>query len=92
MMKKRFIFSLIMLLVVFRAQALPPDTTYVEKAKESYYDKRVHRYRKHWAALIPTQFIIQNAGNMGVVSAGLGWDYGNRRQWETDLLFGGVIA
>lgn len=92
MMKKRFIFSLIMLLVVFRAQALPPDTTYVEKAKESHYDKRVHRYRKHWAALIPTQFIIQNAGNMGVVSAGLGWDYGNRRQWETDLLFGYIPA
>ena len=57
-----------------------------------HYDKRVHRYRKHWAALIPTQFIIQNAGNMGVVSAGLGWDYGNRRQWETDLLFGYIPA
>lgn len=25
---------------------------------------------------------------MGVLSAGFGWDYGTRRQWETNLLFG----
>ena len=25
---------------------------------------------------------------MGVVSAGIGWSYGKRRQWEADLLFG----
>ena len=68
------------------------DTIYVEQRQESRYDKRVHRYRKHWAALIPTQFVVQNAGNMGVVSAGVGWDYGNRRQWETDLLFGYIPA
>lgn len=54
------------------------------------YDLRVHRYRQHWAALIPTQFVLQNAGNMGVVSAGIGWSYGKRGQWETQLLFGYV--
>ena len=54
----------------------------------SRYDKRIHRYRKHWNALIPSQFVIQNAGNMGIVSVGTGWDYGKRKQWETHLLFG----
>ena len=64
------------------------DSIYVEQAKESRFDKREHRYRKHWAGLIPTQFAVQNAGNMGWLSAGFGWDYGKRRQWETHLLFG----
>ena len=54
------------------------------------YDRRIHRYRRHWNALIPTQHILQFCGNMGVVSAGIGWDYGRRRQWETQLLFGYV--
>ncbi len=68
--------------------ALADDSIYVEQVEESHYDKRVHRYRKHWDALIPTQFVIQNAGNMGLLSAGLGWNYGKRGKWETHLLFG----
>lgn len=64
------------------------DSIYVQSAKEQPYDRRVHRYRKYWASLIPTELIIQNAGNMGLLSAGIGWDYGARRQWETQLLFG----
>lgn len=64
------------------------DSVYVSQTKESRYDRRIHRYRKHWAALIPMQFVIQNAGNMGAISAGIGWNYGKRKQWETDLLFG----
>lgn len=57
-------------------------------ARPRPYDNRIHRYRRYWANLIPTQLIIQNAGNMGLVSAGLGWDYGGHRQWETHLLIG----
>jgi hypothetical protein len=64
------------------------DSIYTSAPAESRYDKRVLRYRKHWAALIPTQFVIHNAGNMGVVSAGVGWHYGKRKQWETYLLWG----
>lgn len=52
------------------------------------YDRRVYRYRKMWNYLIPTQFIVQYAGNMGMISMGMGWDYGNHRQYETNLLFG----
>jgi len=52
------------------------------------YDRRVHRYRRHWSALIPTHTKMQFAGNMGLLSFGFGWDYGRRNQWETDLLVG----
>ena len=56
----------------------------------SRYDKRIHYYRKGWASLIPTQHVLQFCGNMGLVSVGIGWDYGKRRQWETHLLVGFV--
>ncbi len=82
----RFVISLLMLTVT--GSILADDSIYVEQHKESKYDKRVHRFRKYWGALIPTQFVIQNAGNMGIISVGIGWDYGNRGQWETDLLYG----
>lgn len=73
------------------------DTVWIEKQKDSVhyanitpgkYDRRVHRYRKHWQALIPTYSKLQFAGNMGLLSIGPGWNYGKRDQWETDLLFG----
>lgn len=69
-------------------EAAVHDSVYTQVAEERMYDRRVHRYRKNWAALIPTQLVVQNAGNMGLVSAGIGWDYGGHRQWETQLLVG----
>ena len=54
----------------------------------SKYDKRVDRFRKDWGRLIPTQLVVQTCGNMGIVSLGIGWDYGKRRQWETHLMVG----
>lgn len=64
------------------------DTIRYSKVKPNRYDRRVHRYRTHWEALIPTYSKLQFAGNMGLLSMGLGWNYGKRDQWETDLLFG----
>ena len=52
------------------------------------YDRRILRYRRHWDVLMPTQSVIQTCGNMGIISVGIGWDYGKRHQWETHLLFG----
>ena len=49
------------------------------------WDKRVHLRYEGWERLKPTHVKIQYAGGMGVMSAGVGWDYGKRRQWETDL-------
>jgi hypothetical protein len=54
----------------------------------SDYDRKVIRRYRRWAHLIPTQGIFQTHGNMGVVSLGIGWDYGKREQWETHLLMG----
>ena len=61
---------------------------YKEKGHESAYDRRIHYFRKYWAALIPTQVVVQNAGNMGIFSIGFGWEYGKHGQWETHLLWG----
>lgn len=42
-----------------------------------------------WARkLVPSQIVGQNAGNMGIIALGAGWDYGRRRQWETHFLIG----
>ena len=68
--------------------ASPTENVRVESATMSRYDRRIHRRREHWAELIPTQFIMQYAGNMGLMSIGIGWDYGKHKQWETNLMFG----
>lgn len=52
------------------------------------YDRRVEKYCRHWDALIPKQIVMQYAGNMGVISAGVGWNYGKHKQWETHFLLG----
>ena len=54
------------------------------------YERRISRYRSAWQSLIPTQFILQNARNMGLLSLGIGWNYGRRDQWETHLLVGRI--
>ncbi len=66
----------------------PEKNTRVFETESDVDDWRVHRYRKYWNALIPTQTIVQFAGNMGFVSVGIGWDYGKHKQWETNLLVG----
>ena len=64
------------------------DSIAVEQVNESRYERNLERKQQMWASLIPTHFVIQNAGNMGVLSAGIGWSYGKNRKWETDLLIG----
>lgn len=52
------------------------------------YERRIQRYQNQWASLIPTHTKIQYAGGMGLISAGVGWDYGKNNQWETDVFLG----
>ena len=52
------------------------------------YEKNVIRRYLRWSRLIPSQTILQTAGNMGAVSVGIGWHYGRHEQWETHLLMG----
>lgn len=72
----------------FEYDSMPERGIYVRKGESTEYDRRVDKYRKNWAALIPTQVVVQNAGNMGFMSVGIGWDYGRHSQWETNLLLG----
>lgn len=84
---KSLIFSLFILLVVVvlpvSAEDSIPDNT-------TLYEQRLVKYYKFWNSLIPSQIVIQNAGNMGLLSAGVGWDYGKRNQWETHFMVGFV--
>lgn len=75
-------------LMVCGIHAVADDSISIVHAQPSIYEQHMQRMKNNWASLIPTHFLIQNAGNMGVVSIGIGWSYGRRRQWETDLLFG----
>ncbi|MBQ2321464.1 MAG: hypothetical protein II375_02775 [Bacteroidales bacterium] len=56
----------------------------------NHYDARVARYQQRYAAMIPKYVKLQFAGSIGMFSAGLGWDYGKNRRWETDVLIGFV--
>ena len=40
------------------------------------YEKRIYKYHRRWHNLIPTHTAFQYAGSIGIVSMGLGWDYG----------------
>ena len=51
------------------------------------YEQRIEKYKKRWSHIIPDYTKIQFAGGMGLLSAGIGWDYG-KKHWETDFLLG----
>lgn len=55
---------------------------------DSKYYRRVYNYRKAWNRIIPTYSKIQYAGGMGLLSIGMGWDYGKQSQWESEMFLG----
>lgn len=55
-------------------------------------DNRENLQYGGWARMIPTHIKLQYAGGMGLLSAGVGWDYGERAEWETDLMWGVLPA
>lgn len=65
---------------------LEKDT--VEQKVERRFDKRADVRYRGINRILPTQNILQFAGNMGLVSYGVGWDYGRRGHFETDILVG----
>lgn len=83
MRMKSLAFSLALALSLASAAAEPRDTV-----DSTRYDRRVERYRRNWQVLIPTQTVVQYAGNMGLVSVGMGWGHGRHKRCETHLLFG----
>jgi len=67
------------------------DST-VDFANASTNLTNIERYTNRrwqlWNNIIPRQVILQYAGNIGLASWGLGWNYGKRDQWETHFLTG----
>lgn len=70
-------------------RALAAQTS-VAAGPDSIYRERTRRYNRFWTHLVPRQFSVQFAGSIGLYSLGVGWHYGSREQWETDLLWGYV--
>lgn len=46
--------------------------------------------KKTTFSLIPSNYNVQYAGGIGLIATGPGWDYGNRKQFNTDFLLGYV--
>lgn len=64
------------------------DTLLVERMANERYQQYVATLHRRWMHLLPNLGVLQYAGNIGMVSAGLGWDYGKNDRWETLFLVG----
>jgi len=69
-----------------QAQKVVKDTVLI--ITDSIKPNGEKNYRAGWGILIPEYAKLQYAGSMGFLSLGGGWDYGKRKQWETDLFIG----
>lgn len=65
------------------------DTVTLASAASDRYDRLVAHYRRGWSRLVPSHYVLQYAGSIGLLSAGVGWHYG-RDHWETEMLLGFV--
>ena len=52
------------------------------------YINHITKRINFWNSLIPNLSHLQYAGDIGMISMGMGWDYGKHNQWETFLIFG----
>ena len=78
--------STIKWMIPLLALALP-----LHAQEETRYQERLEKYKARWEKFIPRYTKLQFAGSMGMISAGLGWDY-YRKHWETDVLLGFIPA
>lgn len=60
----------------------------VSVTAQGKHERKIERYKSNWNKLIPRYQKLQYAGQMGLVSLGTGWDYGRKKQWETDVFLG----
>lgn len=90
--KHALMIALLSLLLPTVARADAPEDTIkmpiMETPVTTRYHQRLAKRQEHWNRLIPSLFILQYAGDIGMLAGGLGWDYGRSNQWETHLTFG----
>lgn len=77
-------FSVLMGLAVSAVQA----QTVEQDSVQTRYEKMMTRRMERWQRLIPSHYKLQYAGSIGAGSIGVGWTYGKKDQWESDLIFG----
>lgn len=90
---KLFIFELlktclITLVIVVSASERGTAENLRTEAGAVRLERKLERYKEGWSRLIPRYQKVQYAGSMGLISLGVGWDYGKKKQWETDLFLG----
>ena len=61
-----------------------------QERRAERHKRKLERYQSNWNKLIPKYQNLQFAGSIGLLSAGIGWDYGKQRQWESEIMFGFV--
>ena len=66
---------------------IAPGLAYAQKTEKTEQEEVTFPCVTFWNKLIPRYIKTQFAGSIGVVSAGVGWNYG-KGHWETDALFG----
>ena len=53
-----------------------------EQRRAERHQRKLQQYKSGWNRLIPKYQNVQYAGSMGLLSLGVGWDYGRKKQWE----------
>ena len=82
-------YGVVLVVLVFVPQALQAQDA---KLIEGWKVQRLHADYSGLQRLQPTHLKLQYAGGMGLVSLGMGWDYGRSNQFETDLQVGFIPA
>lgn len=59
-----------------------------EQRRAERHQRKLQQYQSRWNDLIPKYQNVQYAGSMGLFSLGVGWDYGRKKQWESEFMFG----
>lgn len=86
-LKKSFLTLVTLFLSTF---SIAQSIVLQENDNRSSIDSNSKELKKTAFNLVPSSYMIQYAGSMGLISLGTGWDYGNQKQWSTDFLVGYV--
>jgi hypothetical protein len=80
---KKILLPLLVFTISFSTAFAVIDNEVLAK-REIFKEKR----ESNWLKLIPNHNKTHFAGSMGILSIGVGWNYGKSVKWETDLFIG----
>ena len=85
---RRFLSKLLVAAVALTCLSMPAIAQQEAPQHRTTYEERLARRQQRFLKLMPTHTRLQFYGDMGLVSVGIGWDYGRKGRWETDILLG----